>query len=234
MGFRIRKSFGKGLFRVNVSKSGIGYSIGVKGARITKTAKGTKRTTLNVPGTGISYVSETSKKRKRTSHTSNVSNCNNNKDKKEGNNSMKKFFNAVKKIFKVFFFITVFFFIFGCVVSKTSTPSAAKDIENKTFVSTSTIVPTKVISMAVIENPTSTPVQVTCTPTPTSTPTLIPTIVPTQKPTMTPVPVTTVWVSSQGGTKYHSKSSCSGMKNPKEITEDEAEELGYSPCKRCH
>ena len=64
MGFRFRKSFGKGPFRINISKSGIGYSFGVKGARFTKTAKGTKRTTLNVPGTGLSYVSETSGKRK--------------------------------------------------------------------------------------------------------------------------------------------------------------------------
>lgn len=48
MGFRYRKSInlGKG-FRVNISKSGIGYSYGVKGARITKTANGRKRQTLS-------------------------------------------------------------------------------------------------------------------------------------------------------------------------------------------
>lgn len=59
MGFRYRKSInlGKG-FRVNISKSGIGYSYGVKGARITKTANGRTRQTLSIPGTGISYVSE--------------------------------------------------------------------------------------------------------------------------------------------------------------------------------
>lgn len=59
MGFRYRKSInlGKG-FRVNISKSGIGYSYGVKGARITKTANGHTRQTLSIPGTGISYVSE--------------------------------------------------------------------------------------------------------------------------------------------------------------------------------
>ena len=60
MGFRMRKSFGNKYFKVNVSKSGIGYSAGVKGARITKTAKGTTRTTASIPGTGISYVNETS------------------------------------------------------------------------------------------------------------------------------------------------------------------------------
>lgn len=64
MGFRFRKSIKAGPLRVNISKSGIGYSVGVKGARITKTAKGNTRSTLSIPGTGISYVSETSNKQK--------------------------------------------------------------------------------------------------------------------------------------------------------------------------
>ena len=34
MGWYLRKSVKLGLFRVNLSKSGIGYSFGVKGARI--------------------------------------------------------------------------------------------------------------------------------------------------------------------------------------------------------
>lgn len=61
MGFRFRKSFGKGPFRLNISKSGIGWSVGTKGARYTKKATGSSRTTLSVPGTGMSYVTETSK-----------------------------------------------------------------------------------------------------------------------------------------------------------------------------
>lgn len=41
MGIRFRKSFNLGGgFRVNVSKSGIGYSWGTKGFRYTKTARG--------------------------------------------------------------------------------------------------------------------------------------------------------------------------------------------------
>ena len=68
MGLRYRKSINLGGgFRVNISKSGIGYSWGVKGARITKTARGTTRSTLSIPGTGISYVEETSnRKNKKT------------------------------------------------------------------------------------------------------------------------------------------------------------------------
>lgn len=65
MGFRFRKSvslFG-GAFRINFSKSGIGYSYGGKGARVTKTANGRTRTTLSLPGTGISYIAESGKKK---------------------------------------------------------------------------------------------------------------------------------------------------------------------------
>ncbi|WP_260483819.1 DUF4236 domain-containing protein [Listeria farberi] len=41
MGIRLRKSINLGGgFRVNVSKSGIGYSWGVKGARVTKKLTG--------------------------------------------------------------------------------------------------------------------------------------------------------------------------------------------------
>lgn len=59
MGFRFRKSINLGGgFKVNLSKSGIGYSWGTKDVRYTKTAKGKKRTTLSIPGTGISYVTE--------------------------------------------------------------------------------------------------------------------------------------------------------------------------------
>ena len=59
MGFRFRKSINLGGgFRVDLSKSGVGYSWGTKGVRFTKTEKGKRRTTLSIPGTGISYVTE--------------------------------------------------------------------------------------------------------------------------------------------------------------------------------
>lgn len=58
MGMRFRKSFGGKGFRVNVSKSGIGYSVGGKGFRYTKKAGGGSRTTTSIPGTGISYVKD--------------------------------------------------------------------------------------------------------------------------------------------------------------------------------
>lgn len=65
MGFRFRKSFKAGPFRATISKSGISTSFGVKGARITKKANGNTMSTIGIPGTGLSYVSETSNKSKK-------------------------------------------------------------------------------------------------------------------------------------------------------------------------
>ena len=62
MGFRFHKSIKLGPLRINLSKSGIGYSVGTKGIRVAKTTKGRTRTTLTIPGTGISYVKESSDK----------------------------------------------------------------------------------------------------------------------------------------------------------------------------
>lgn len=61
MGMRFRKSKNIGGFRINLSKSGIGYSMGCKGARVTKKANGGTRQTLSIPGTGVSYVTENGK-----------------------------------------------------------------------------------------------------------------------------------------------------------------------------
>ena len=63
MGLRFRKSYKlPGGFRINLSKSGVGYSWGTKGYRITKTANGKVRKTVSIPGTGISHVTESKAK----------------------------------------------------------------------------------------------------------------------------------------------------------------------------
>lgn len=65
MGFNFRKSFkiAPGL-RLNVGKKGISsVSIGGKGARVNLSKKGT-RTTMGIPGTGLSYSNFISHKKK--------------------------------------------------------------------------------------------------------------------------------------------------------------------------
>jgi uncharacterized protein DUF4236 len=56
MGFRFRRSFRlmPGI-RMNVSKSGVSTSFGSRGAWFTVGPRGT-RTTLGIPGTGLSYT----------------------------------------------------------------------------------------------------------------------------------------------------------------------------------
>lgn len=56
MGLRFRKSINIGPLRLNFSKSGVGMSVGVKGFRVGRSAKGKTTATVSLPGTGISYV----------------------------------------------------------------------------------------------------------------------------------------------------------------------------------
>lgn len=65
MGWQFRKSIrlGKG-FRLNISKSGIGLSGGVKGARVSVGPRGVRRT-FSIPGTGISHTKTYSAKKLR-------------------------------------------------------------------------------------------------------------------------------------------------------------------------
>lgn len=81
MGFRFRKSINLGGgFKVNLSKSGIGYSWGGKGFSFTKKAKGGTRQTVSVPGTGISWTNDNksifTKKKKKVNNVDKVINHN--------------------------------------------------------------------------------------------------------------------------------------------------------------
>ena len=55
MGFYYRKSVGVGPFRVNIGKSGVGYSVGGRGFRTGVSSTGRKYTTFSIPGTGVGY-----------------------------------------------------------------------------------------------------------------------------------------------------------------------------------
>ena len=55
MGIRFRKSVNIGPFRVSASRSGIGYSVGGRGFRVGKDARGRKYHSFSIPGTGVSY-----------------------------------------------------------------------------------------------------------------------------------------------------------------------------------
>ncbi len=55
------------------------------------------------------------------------------------------------------------------------------------------------------------------------------------KPEPAPEPMQTaamVWIP-KSGSKYHSRSGCSNMKNPSQVTKAQAEASGFTPCKKC-
>ncbi len=55
MGLIYRKSMNLGPFRVNLSKSGIGFSVGGSGFRTGVSSRGRKYTSVGLPGIGLSY-----------------------------------------------------------------------------------------------------------------------------------------------------------------------------------
>ena len=57
MGFIFRKSIGRGPFRLNLSKRGVGFSVGVRGLRIGRSANGRLNTRASIPGTGLGWQS---------------------------------------------------------------------------------------------------------------------------------------------------------------------------------
>ncbi|MEY3142235.1 MAG: hypothetical protein RLY21_728 [Planctomycetota bacterium] len=55
MGWYFRRSIGLGPFRLNLSKSGLGWSVGGRGFRTGVDARGRRTTHASIPGTGIGY-----------------------------------------------------------------------------------------------------------------------------------------------------------------------------------
>jgi hypothetical protein len=53
MGWNFRRGFSLGPFRINLSKKGVGASIGVGGVRVGHDARGRNYSQVSIPGTGI-------------------------------------------------------------------------------------------------------------------------------------------------------------------------------------
>lgn len=65
MGLNIRRSIKIGKHtRLNLSKSGVGISTGVKGARVSIGPRGVRKT-IGIPGTGIYYTKQSSYKKQQ-------------------------------------------------------------------------------------------------------------------------------------------------------------------------
>ena len=44
----------------------------------------------------------------------------------------------------------------------------------------------------------------------------------------------TIYIPTDGGKKRHSNPECSGMHDPRKVSDRNAEELGFDPCKKCY
>jgi hypothetical protein len=53
MGWSFRRSINLGPLRVNLSKSGVGYSVGGRGFRVGQDARGRRYRSVSIPNTGI-------------------------------------------------------------------------------------------------------------------------------------------------------------------------------------
>lgn len=303
MGFRFRKSVKAGPFRLNFSKSGVGWSVGGPGYRYTKKANGGTRTTVSVPGTGISYVKD-SKSSSMPKYSAPAG------EHTPGNSP-----GCLKLCLMVLFWPITLIYLFVKWCKKNNEKYHDRSLLKRPWIwvttvliilvllvpsgspdssSTPSVSPTPEISTAEgasAPDPTETPV-----PTPEETPE--PTLAPTpenieeiqnqssedvsqeaEAPAVVPVaptgdttasnpapdssassstqssssqgsgssqqstaPITDtapqdamVWIAGSGnGTKYHSSSSCSSMKNPIQVTLSDAIARGYGPCARCH
>ncbi len=70
MGFRFRKSINVGGgSRVNLSKRGVGFSVGARGVRYSAGPSG-RRWTFSIPGTGLSYQTRARGRRRRATRGS--------------------------------------------------------------------------------------------------------------------------------------------------------------------
>ncbi len=284
MGFRFRKSFGAGPFRVNLSKSGIGYSVGGKGFRFTKKAGGGTRTTASIPGTGISYVKDSSGNKKYSANPQpNDPQMAKNPScqvtmtelvlawilgwigahkyyrKKTGIGILYLFtaglclvgwlgdaitltlqyiaqkdgrsISGAKK-FGVYALTTVFLvFLVSCSGGAGTDPlETLPATESTTETTVATTVPTETVieTTEAVTEPAETVIE-------TTEPVIETTQAATEATTQPTEPTEEmVWIPTGGGTKYHSKASCSNMDNPSHVTISQAIARGFTPCKRCY
>lgn len=226
MGFRFRKSINLGGLRVNLSKSGVGYSIGGKGFRYTKKAGGGTRTTASIPGTGISHVTETGSGKKAKSPSTVY----------EGGENVKK--NAPKNRGKWIPIVAVILAICGlasCFGGTDETATTPTDPTDALVESTPATDPTEetMPETEATDPPTEAP-----TDAPTEPPTDPPTEAPTDPPATEPEGIT--YILNTNSHKFHYQ-SCASVDDIKESNKDtftgtreDVMEMGFEPCGRCH
>lgn len=225
MGFRFRKSRKVGPFRVNFSKSGVGWSVGNKLFRYTKKAGGGTRTTYTIPGTGISHVTDSKSLPDKVKA----------EKEQKGAGTMKK-----KKIGSIAVAVIVGLMVMSC------TSNMLKSDDPKPPVETSM---TDVRDLTDKAEPEETPTEAPETEQPAEVE--IPVVddpveekpaetKPAEtKPEPAPVPVTHAVIGNINSKVYHEPgcNSVQKMKDSNKVNFDSpeaAQNKGYKPCQNCH
>ena len=137
----------------------------------------------------------------------------------------------MKRWFSFFIVIILSLSLFACELDGNNSPDSYESISNS---ETQTSQPYETDSeIETANSPAAEKATEAITPKPTIKPTTEPTNKPTNKLEKNDnQTVFFVWIPKTG-TKYHSLSTCSNMRNPSKVTEQEAVRRGFSPCKKC-
>lgn len=148
--------------------------------------------------------------------------------------------------------LSLIFFIFG-MGSDTTSEETSNTLPTQIVTETTeeSIGTESIETPLAVTSPTPTPTikptaEPTATPTPTPEPTATPTPARTPEPTVQPTiePTPSAQTSSSGSSakvwvddtakRYHKSSTSCGMNNPYQVTVEEAERMGKTPCGRCY
>lgn len=254
MGFRFRKSVKLGPFRVNFSKSGVSYSAGVKGFRVTKKANGGYRTTASIPGTGIGYIKDYSGKEEPAGEAPRASDAPAVEEKKAQKKMKLQKPGASAVAGVAILALLGIFALTGGNESETPEIKSAETSTTETAVvaqppkeataPVETEAPAETTAPVEAETPAEAPAPAaeSSAPVETAAPAESSAPVETTTPAESPAPVETTAPAAQesvrkvyrtkSGKRYHYDDSCNGG-TYYEVTLDAAKSAGLTPCQKC-
>lgn len=225
MGTRFRKSFkvSPGV-KVNLNKKGVSTTFGKRGAHHTVNSSGQRTSSVGVPGTGLSYTARSKPTRGRTS----------------GYENEDEYTNPEPPRLGCIFWALVIFLV--CFTFKSCSNNKQEDPDIYTSVTTEYSNPRPTTAEVTTDKPntsaTTEEIVTTAEEIAEATTEATTEEATTEESTEAETESTTeyvqmVWVPASGS-KYHKSSSCSGMKNPSQVSLSDAESRGYTPCKKCY
>ncbi|MBQ8913243.1 MAG: DUF4236 domain-containing protein [Lachnospiraceae bacterium] len=212
MGLRFRKSISvaKGV-KVNINKKSAGVTVGKRGAHYTINTTGKQTASVGLPGTGLSYSKSFGGKKKSSKASSSKKSSSSSSTKSAGDDLLNEAKAAgnnsgciILAIAAVAIVAILVFGIWGIVKLIVSHKDKASSTDKGSVES--------VVNNDSSSNSTGDK---------------------SSSDSSSSTSGEMVWVTSSGS-KYHSKSDCGGISGATQISLEEAESRGLTPCKKCH